>query len=110
MIRRFRPRFSLRTLAIFVALACAYFASWGPTKRYASNQTNTVLSGNGTVLLSWPNKGQVVPPGTRVTPSWNDAIGKAYRNEWLVLYRDYTSPAPLILSRIEIRVRGPKVL
>ena len=25
---RFRPRFSVRTLAIFVTLVCAYFGAW----------------------------------------------------------------------------------
>ena len=29
-----RPRFSVRTLAIVVTLVCAYFAAWGPTKKY----------------------------------------------------------------------------
>jgi len=32
---RLRPRFSLRTLAFVVTLACAYFAAWEATKRYA---------------------------------------------------------------------------
>ena len=31
---RFRPRFSIRTLAIFVTLVCAYFGAWEATKRY----------------------------------------------------------------------------
>src|SRR5687767_6922497 len=35
LFMNFRTRFSLRTLAIFVTLVCAYFASWGPTKRAA---------------------------------------------------------------------------
>jgi hypothetical protein len=34
MRRRFRPRFTLRTLAIFVTLVCAYFAAWEVTKRF----------------------------------------------------------------------------
>jgi hypothetical protein len=32
--KRFRPRFSIRTLLIVVTLVCCYAASWGPTKRY----------------------------------------------------------------------------
>ena len=32
---QFRPRFSLRTLAIVVTLICAYFGAWQATKRYA---------------------------------------------------------------------------
>ena len=31
--KRFRPRFSVRTLAIVVTLVCCYAACWGPTKR-----------------------------------------------------------------------------
>jgi hypothetical protein len=31
---RFRPRFSIRTLAIFVTVVCAYFGAWEATKRY----------------------------------------------------------------------------
>ncbi len=31
--KRFRTRFSIRTLAILVTLACCYAACWGPTKR-----------------------------------------------------------------------------
>ena len=32
--KRFRPRFSIRTLAIFVTLVCCYAACWGPTKTW----------------------------------------------------------------------------
>ncbi len=38
---RVYPRFSVRTLAIFVTLACAYFACWGPTKRPAATRQST---------------------------------------------------------------------
>ena len=31
---KLRPRFSLRTLAIFMTLVCAYFGAWEATKRY----------------------------------------------------------------------------
>ena len=31
---KFRPRFSVRTLAIVVMLVCAYFSAWEATKRY----------------------------------------------------------------------------
>ena len=31
---RFRPRFSLRTLFVFVTLVCAYFGAWEATKRH----------------------------------------------------------------------------
>jgi hypothetical protein len=32
--KRWRPRFSVRTLAIVVTLVCCYAACWGPTKRW----------------------------------------------------------------------------
>jgi hypothetical protein len=31
--KRWRPRFSVRTLVVVVTLVCAYAACWGPTKR-----------------------------------------------------------------------------
>lgn len=31
---RFRPRFSVRKLVIFVTLVCVYFGTWEATKRY----------------------------------------------------------------------------
>ena len=31
---RFRPRFSVRTLAIFVTSVCVYFGAWEATKKY----------------------------------------------------------------------------
>jgi hypothetical protein len=33
---KFRPRFTVRTLAIVVTLACAYFGAWEATVRGAS--------------------------------------------------------------------------
>src|SRR5262245_23265786 len=40
---RFRPRCSLRTLAIGVTLVCAYFGAWEATKRYGiPNSLRTV--------------------------------------------------------------------
>jgi hypothetical protein len=32
-VMRFLPRFSIRTLAIFMTLVCAYFGSWEATKQ-----------------------------------------------------------------------------
>jgi hypothetical protein len=34
LVMRFRPRFSIRTRAIFVTLVCCYFGAWEATKRY----------------------------------------------------------------------------
>ena len=40
-LKRFRLRFSLRTLVILVTLVCCYAACWGPTKKWG---VPTVLS------------------------------------------------------------------
>ena len=51
MVPRFRLRFSIRTLAIFVTLACVYFGTWELTKRHGVNRLEKSLSesGNGYV-------------------------------------------------------------
>jgi hypothetical protein len=36
--KRFRPRFSIRTLIILVTLVCVYFASWSATNRLGCDQ------------------------------------------------------------------------
>ena len=43
MARRFRPTFSVRTLAIFVTLACAYFGAWEATKKYGQPRLSETL-------------------------------------------------------------------
>ncbi len=49
--KRFRPRFSIRTLAIVLTLVCCYAACWGPTKTrgvrdvYSHTSVNGVASG-----------------------------------------------------------------
>lgn len=42
---RFRPRFSIRTLTVFVTLVCAYFGAWEATKRYGVPTHRRLLSG-----------------------------------------------------------------
>jgi hypothetical protein len=37
----FRPRFSLRTLAIFIAIVGAYFGAWEATKRFGARVPTT---------------------------------------------------------------------
>lgn len=51
---RFRPRFSIRTLAIFVTLVCAYFGVWEATKRYGVPETHpAALYENVPLPNSW---------------------------------------------------------
>ena len=43
--KRWRPRFSLRTLVVLVTLMCCYAACWGPTKRQGASDIGSRLSG-----------------------------------------------------------------
>jgi hypothetical protein len=47
------PSFSIRTLAIFVTLVCAYFGAWEATKRHAANQfrSNPFETGSETIYI-----------------------------------------------------------
>ena len=44
--KRWRPRFSVRTLAIVVTLVCCYAACWGPTKRQGVEDVRQLLTSN----------------------------------------------------------------
>ena len=46
MARFFRPRFSIRALAIFVTLICAYFGAWEFTKRNAKTREWATIYGD----------------------------------------------------------------
>ena len=39
-----RPRFSVRTLAVFVTLICVYFGCWEATKRWGVTPTQQILA------------------------------------------------------------------
>ncbi len=38
---RFRPRYSVRTLAIFLTLVCVYFGAWEATKKYGVRKVSS---------------------------------------------------------------------
>lgn len=42
--KRWRPRFSVRTLVILVTVVCAYFGAWEATKRYGVHSYRTPWS------------------------------------------------------------------
>jgi hypothetical protein len=50
-----RPRFSLRTAAIVVALACAYLATWPLTKRYGVPQIAAIMEEERSSIPGIPN-------------------------------------------------------
>ena len=41
-LKRWRPRFSLRTLVILITLVCCYAACWGPTKRQGVRDVKSI--------------------------------------------------------------------
>ena len=73
---RFRPRFTVRTLAIFVTLVCAYFGAWEATKRYgipgSKLKSKYVKSGSapGPCLIVL----DVLEPGERDNTQWGCVI------------------------------------
>ena len=79
LIMRFRPRFSIRTLAIFVTVVCAYFGTWEATKRAVKSQlSHEYYSMDGTRKLSEHE----LQSGSKMSLSF-----------WS------RSPAPLVISR-----------
>jgi len=64
--KRWRLRWSVRTLVIVVTLGCAYLACWGPTKRYGLNDVETYIWSNAEGSFGDPvdpfGEGEVVLP------------------------------------------------
>jgi hypothetical protein len=76
-MNRIRPRFSVRTLAIFVTLVCVYFGAWEVTKKYGVERTPGVTKTKHSAIISV--SADSVPPETITVAS--------------------ESPAPFIVSR-----------
>ena len=76
MSRFFSPRFSVRTLAIFVTLACAYFGAWEVTKKYGkeSVQEPKLESDLNAFFISSP------APFLVVSDEWDPAVSRTYGN------------------------------
>jgi hypothetical protein len=47
----FRPRFSVRTLVIFVTLVCVYFGVWEATKRYGVPSTPKLIDSESEMIV-----------------------------------------------------------
>jgi hypothetical protein len=76
---RFRPRFTVRTLTIFITLVCIYFGAWEATKRYGVIKNPDVSKSQGSARINI--LADTLPPKTITV--------------------DSSSPAPLIVSRSE---------
>ena len=70
---RFRFRFTVRTLAIFVTLVCAYFGAWEATKRYGVPDMRPragIVVGLRAPKYGWLEAGSPMPFVT-----WKEQIG-----------------------------------
>ena len=72
---KFRPRFSVRTLAIFVTLVCAYFGAWEATKRYGVVDERETSPAPFVVV--WTDPGEARIDGRRVA-TWTPRPARRY--------------------------------
>jgi hypothetical protein len=80
--KRWRPRFSVRTLAILITVVCCYAACWGPTKRQgvrdAAEKTARFSTGYRSTysatapLIVRGREVRLTTSGTLVTFYWTD--------------------------------------
>jgi hypothetical protein len=89
---RFRPRFSVRTLAIVVTLACAYFGSWPLTKKYG--------------LPSRTTDGMYVDP---FRPIWASTEEPSVLAPLLVRYATWNQESNSSCYRYYLWMFGPKI-
>jgi hypothetical protein len=71
-LKKWRPRFSIRTLVIVVTLVCLYAACWGPTKRQGVDDVLRYVD-PGRVEQMVRSKTRIRPNGTQLSPiqpSW----------------------------------------
>ena len=92
---RFRPRFSIRTLAIVVTLVCAYFGAWEMTKGAAVRQQRRcrIYSLDGKELLPT----QAMNFSEQQTKLLNENIAFS-------IVETSDSPAPCVIARNEVMI------
>jgi hypothetical protein len=82
---RFRPRFSVRTLAILVTVICAYFGAWEVTKRNAKVRANATVYGENDQPLRISNATIPMPfLVVRDECQYRDAKPKEFRRSYYV--------------------------
>ena len=106
---KFRPRFSVRTLAIFVTLVCAYFAAWEATKHAVTQHGYKVLLTDGTERRVQDRNRHFHELTAELEQLQYELTMAGHGDCTIAAYAK--SPAPLIMSRMEVRVdlrsRGP---
>jgi hypothetical protein len=79
--KRWRPRFSVRTLAVVVTLVCAYAACWGPTKRVGVSAAHNAHSSPDILVGLGIETTMVVSPFViAITDSGHDAVGQHHES------------------------------
>ena len=102
---RIRPRFSVRTLVIFMTLACIYFAAWSFTRRHGPRDVFSMLTAeyshswvDDSYILQAQNEGVVsVPMPFVVTidhqlPLSNNSKPTQYTREYYLWFNGWTTP------------------
>lgn len=110
MVRRFRLRFTVRTVAILVTLICVYFGAWEATKRHA----NTLQPPTGRANFFTLDGERIVYEG----PYWDGSrnvdiqwwkFASSYDSDQLIAVWAVDSPGPLVIAQHEQNiVRRPK--
>jgi hypothetical protein len=64
--KRWRPRWSVRTLVLVVTLVCAYLACWGPTKSYGIRDVGAGRASEAIapLIIAAPMWGEVFADGS----------------------------------------------
>src|SRR5688572_30732661 len=93
LLDHFRPRFSVRTLAIFVTLVCAYFGAWEATRRNVRPRENVASVNYGdndnpviVYSITVPMPFLIVRHERQLLPDW-DTGSELRRGYYLWLFR-----------------------
>ena len=96
--KRFRPRFSIRTLAIVVTLVCCYAACWGPTKKVGV--ADVIQHVNSVPWeASWDGKLDAVASATMPLVVEIDVPESASASVWAITGRGQPLESQIIWSR-----------
>lgn len=69
--KRWRPRFSVRTLVIAVTLVCCYAACWEPTKKWGVSDVASVYYWDWHFNIDWDTPNLPADPIAEIFREWN---------------------------------------
>jgi hypothetical protein len=99
-MKLWRPRFTIRTLAIVVTLVCAYLACWMPTRREAArigspeNPTPWFNSDAGRACTIIDNAYSPVPFGVSQV-EWEPEASTKVKRQYYLWFFGHKRPLPL---------------